>query len=125
MTLEDKKADNEYAISESSVSSVLLQSTATTRNSLTTIAAASAGRTSFRAFGRVLCAGQLSGRLRRLELDIVVHPPQSEVDGESLRSCSWRVRRGDGRLDHGPDQQAADENSVRSQSRRDAVQEIV
>ena len=31
---------------------------------------------------------------------------------------------GAGRLDHGPDQQVADENSVRSQSHREVVQEI-
>ena len=40
------------------------------------------------------------------------HPAVRELDA------------GAGRLDHGPDQQVADENSVRSQSRREAVQEI-
>ena len=90
-TLTEPDEQNEMIVS--SVSSVLLQSTATTRNSLTTIATVSTGRTSLRAFK--------SGRLRRFEPDIVVHPPQSEVDGETPQlfpsshhaSRSWRARR--------------------------------
>ena len=41
------------------------------------------------------------------------HPAVGELDAGARK------------LDHGPDQQEADENSVRKQSRREAVQEIL
>ena len=107
------KEEDEMIVS--SVSSVVLQGTATTRNSLTTIAAVSTGRTTLRCWER--------GGVREMSTKLIVkfhsafpariaHPAVSEFGARAER------------LDHGLDQQVADDNSVRSQSHREVVQEI-
>ena len=98
----------------SSVPSVLLQGTATTRNSLTTIAAVSTGRTSLKRWERSgvsEMSTKLMVKLHNAFPARTAHPAVGELDT------------GAGRLDHGLDQQVADEDSVRSQCRREAVQE--
>ena len=93
----------------SSVPSVLLQGTATTRNSLTTIAAVGAGRTSLRRWER--------GGVPEMSTKLMVKF-HSAFPARMAHPAVAEFGAGAERLDHGLNQQVAIENSVRSQSHR-------
>ena len=99
----------------SSVSSVLLQGTATARNSLTTIAAVRTGRTTLRCWER--------GGVPEMSTKLIVKF-HSAFPARIAHPAVAEFGAGAERLDHGLDQQVADENSVRSQCHREVVQEI-